>query len=229
MVFAAGFGTRMGALTRDLPKPLLEVAGRSLLDRAIGHLRDAGIARIVVNAHYHADRIVAHLAGQPDVTVITETPEVLETGGGLRNALPLLGAGPVLTLNPDALFLGPNPVPELLARWRGDTDAMLLLVPRDKTHAHAGPGDFDLSEGRLSRRGGAAASHVYTGLQVIRPDGLSKIPERAFSLNLLWDDMLGGTGLGGCVYSGAWVDVGTPQGLTEAGRLIAEGRDVSGR
>lgn len=222
MVFAAGFGTRMGALTRTTPKPLLEVAGRPLLDHALAHLARGGIRRVVVNAHYLAEQIIAHLAGRAGVTVVHETPEILETGGGLRNALRLLGPGPVVTLNPDGWFRTPDPLRALLSGWDGSAEALLLLVPKARALAHSGPGDFDLdADGRLVRRKGEEAPFVYTGLQVIRPDGLHQVQEKAFSLNVLWDDMIARGTAGGVVLDADWVDVGTPQGLALA-RELAE-------
>lgn len=223
MIFAAGFGTRMGALTRDLPKPMLTVNGRPLIDHAIDHVTGAGIRRIAVNTHYLADVIEDHLADTP-VTILRETPNILETGGGLKAALPALGPAPVVTFNPDALFVGPNPVQALLSAWRDDMGALLLLVPRDRARCHAGQGDFDrLSDGRLQRRTGSVADYIYVGVQILDPKGLSSIPQDSFSLNLLWDQMLADQTVHGVVYDGDWVDVGTPAGLATA-RQLAGGR-----
>ena len=225
MIFAAGFGTRMRELTRDRPKPMLRVMDRTLIDHMLNLVAAAGIKRVVVNTHYLAHVIEAHLADR-DVTVIHETPDVLETGGGLKNALPVLGPGPVLTLNPDAWFDGPNPVRLLLDAWQGGAGAQLLVVPRDRALCHAGAGDFDMQAGgQLCRRTSANAECVYTGAQIITPVELADIEEKAFSLNLLWDRMLARGEVTGVVYPGRWVDVGTPEGLAQAKR-IAWGRDV---
>lgn len=222
MIFAAGFGTRMKDLTRDRPKPMLTVAGRPLINHAITHVQDAGIDRIVVNTHYKAEVIEAHLADKP-VKVLRESPEILETGGGLKSALPELGDGPVLTFNPDALFVGPNPVEVLLSAWRPEMQALLLLVPKLRARCHAGHGDFDMDpDGLLARRRGDAADFVYVGVQVIDPNELYEFDETAFSLNLLWDRMLDGDGIHGVVYDGDWVDVGTPEGLAEARELAGD-------
>jgi MurNAc alpha-1-phosphate uridylyltransferase len=224
MIFAAGFGTRMGALTADRPKPLIPVAGRPLIDHALGHGRAAGAAPIVANAHYRAGMLAAHLADAPDVTLTREMPEILDTGGGLRAALPLLGGGPVFTLNADAVFAGPEPLPLLDAAWDpARMDALLLLVPRARAVAHAGPGDFRAGpDGRLRRAaaGGTDAALVYTGAQIVDPAGLAAIPESVFSLNRVWDDAIARGRLFGCAYPGRWADVGTPDGIAAADALL---------
>ncbi|WP_212522927.1 nucleotidyltransferase family protein [Actibacterium sp. MT2.3-13A] len=224
MLYAAGFGTRMGALTAARPKPLIEVAGRPLIDHALSLAESAGVAPVVVNAHYRADQIAAHIGDRPGVRISHETPEILDTGGGLRQALPLLGPGPVFTLNTDAAWTGPNPLHTLAAAWDPAVmDALLLLVPRDRARGHAGQGDFALhADGRISRGGG----FVYSGAQILRPDGLATIPDRVFSLNLLWDSMLTDQRVFGVVHPGNWCDVGSPEGIAAAEAMLAEARDV---
>lgn len=226
MVFAAGFGTRMGALTRDRPKPLLPVAGRSLIDRTLDLAEAAGVTRAVVNLHYRGAMLRDHLAARrhPALAFSDETEAILETGGGLKAALPLLGPGPVVTLNADAVFTGPNPVAALLAGGLpAGGAARLLLVPRAAAAGHAGPGDFFLDEGGTLRRRGTApeAPFVYTGAQVIDPDSVARWPGRAFSLNPVWDALIETGRLTGTVHAGGWVDVGTPQGLALAEALFA--------
>ena len=138
MLFAAGFGTRMGELTRSRPKPLVEVAGRPLLDHALDIARAAGFARIVANTHYLGEQVAAHLAGS-EVRISDESERILETGGGLRKALPLLGPGPVFTLNTDAIWTGPNPLATLRAGWEPvRMGALLALVPVDRATGHSG-------------------------------------------------------------------------------------------
>lgn len=219
LIFAAGFGTRMGALTADRPKPLVEVAGTPLIDHALRTARDAGIRRIVANAHYRADMLAAHLAPQ-DVALSHETPEILETGGGLRAALPLLGPGPVLTLNSDAIWQGPNPLSLLRAAWEPDRmDALLVCVAPGDAAGHAGEGDFRIApDNRLTRAPGL----IYGGAQVIRPDLLADIPDRAFSLNPVWDRMQAAGRLFGIRYPGRWCDVGHPAGIGLAEDLLAD-------
>lgn len=220
MLFAAGLGTRMGALTATLPKPLIPVAGKPLLDHALALADQAGISTRVANLHYRGDQIAAHLAGR-DVALSWEREQVLETGGGLRAALPLLGGGPVMTLNTDAVWTGANPLQELAAEWDdARMDALLLLLPAAKATGHSGTGDFLLdSENRLARAKGAAGK-VYLGAQIIRPDLLAEIPEKVFSLNLLWDKMIARGRAFGLIHQGGWCDVGRPEGIATAEALL---------
>lgn len=223
MLFAAGLGTRMGALTADRPKPLIEVAGKPLIDHALALADAAGIARTVANLHYLPEQIRTHLTGRK-IAFSDETDTILETGGGLKQALPLLGSGPVFTLNTDAVWTGENGLGELRRAWDPTRmDGLLLLVPKAAATGHTGPGDFDMDiVGRL-RRG---RSHVYTGAQILRTDGLSTIPDRVFSLNRLWDRMLEEGRLYGCVHQGGWCDVGRPESIPLAETLLSEAEDV---
>ena len=223
MIFAAGLGTRMGELTRDRPKPLIEVAGRPLIDHALALVRAAGIGRIVVNTHAHADRLAAHLARVAPEAAVSHEPERLETGGGLKRALPLLPAGPVFTLNADMVWTGPNPLTALAAAWTPGTGALLCLVPREAAAGHTGPGDFFLEPGgRLRRRGAApAAPYVYAGAQIIDPAAVAGVPETVFSLNPVWDALIAADRLRGIVHTGAWVDVGRPEGIALAEASLA--------
>lgn len=219
MIFAAGLGTRMGALTRDRPKGLIEVAGRPLVDHALAQVRGAGVARVVVNTHAHAAMMEAHLAAVAPEVLVSHEPQLLETGGGLRQALPLLGGGPVFTLNADMVWSGPNPLAALAAAWDGARmGALLCLVPRAAALGHEGPGDFfRADDGRLARRGAAAAADlVYAGAQIIETGGLAEMPAGAFSLNVVWDRMLAMGRVFGVVHAGGWADVGTPAGLARA-------------
>ncbi|MFC3630612.1 nucleotidyltransferase family protein [Paracoccus angustae] len=216
MIFAAGLGTRMRPLTDTRPKPLIPVGDRTLLDRAIALGRKAGAAPIVVNTHYLGGQIAAHLAGR-DIAISDEPGTILDTGGGLRQALPLLGQGPVMTLNPDVVWTGPNPLAALNAAWREDMDALLMLVPLDRASGRQGAGDFSLdAAGRISRRG----DFVYGGAQIIRPDRLAEIPDRVFSLNRLWDLLIAEGRAHGIAHSGGWCDVGYPQAIPLAERML---------
>lgn len=223
MIFAAGLGTRMGELTRNQPKPLIRVGGRALIDHALD-LTD-GLAPLtrVVNTHYRADMIRAHLTGT-NVACSDEPERLLETGGGLRAAMPLLGPGPVFTLNSDAIWRGPNPLAALAQAWDPDRmEALLMLVAPHKAVGHTGRGDFLRSpDGRLVRGPGL----VYAGAQIIRTERLSDIPQPVFSLNLLWDQMASRGGLYGIVYDGQWCDVGRPDCIPLAEALM-QGADVS--
>lgn len=217
MLFAAGFGTRMGVLTADRPKPLIPVAGRPLLDHAIDLAQGAGIGRIVVNTHYRAEQIATHLAGRP-VAISRESPDILDTGGGLRAALPLLQAQEILTLNTDAIWHGPNPLTRLREAWDpGAMDALLLCLPPAQAVGHAGKGDFVMAaDGRLARGEGL----IYSGAQIIKAEALDDMPEGAFSLNRVWDRLLDAGRLHGCTYPGKWCDVGHPGGIALAEEMI---------
>ena len=220
MIFAAGFGTRMGALTQDRPKPLIEVAGRTLIDHALNLVSQYAPPRIVVNLHYRADQLAAHLDGR-DVLLSHETPDILDTGGGLRAARPLLGDGPVLTMNSDAVWRGPNPLTHLAPLWDGARmGALLLCLPPERALGHTGPGDFTLApDGRLSRGPGL----VYSGVQVIDPACLADIPDRVFSLNHAWDRLAAEGRLFGAIYPGQWCDVGRPEGIALAEEMLESG------
>ena len=215
MLFAAGLGTRMAPLTADRPKPLIPVAGRALLDHALDLTQVPCVSNRVVNVHYKGEMIRSHLSGQ-DIAISPEDP-LLETGGGLRHALPLLGPGPVMTLNTDAIWRGPNPLARLADAWRPDMEALLLLVPKARVTGHAGPGDFRIGpDGRLTR----APDLIYTGAQIIRTGTLADVPQPAFSLNVVWDAMAARGGLYGIVHDGDWCDVGRPDSIALAEALL---------
>jgi MurNAc alpha-1-phosphate uridylyltransferase len=219
MIFAAGLGTRMGALTRHRPKPLIEVAGKPLIEHALALVRDAGIERIVVNTHAHSEQLTSYLNRAAPFALVSHESKRLETGGGLKQALPLLGPGPVFTLNADMVWSGPNPLELLAAAWDSDSmDGLLCLIPRDRAHGHSGPGDFDQTpEGCLSRRGSAkTAGYVYSGVQILKTSELGDIEDKMFSLNRVWDTMLRENRLYGIPYPGLWVDVGRPEGIALA-------------
>ena len=222
MIMAAGFGTRMGALTRDTPKPMLPLAGRPMIDHVLDHIAEAGLTNAVINLHYLGDQLRAYLTGRerPEVLFSPEYPEILDTGGGVVEALPLLGTNPFAVLNSDAVFIGPNPVSLLRQEWeRMDTDALMLLVPTDRTIAYTREGDFFLNPetGIPTRRGDAAtAPFVYAGAQIIRPEAFADAPSGPFSTNVIWNQLLATDRLRAVVYPGTWVDVGTPDGLAQA-------------
>ena len=220
MVFAAGFGTRMGSLTDEIPKPMLPLGGRPMIDHTIERLREAGVETIVSNTHYLHERIAPHLATL-GVSVSHEESELLDTGGGLKAALPLLSPGPVITMNPDAAWRGPNPVEVLLSAWRPDLEALLLVLPETKAVARSLPGDFGMQGTCLKRIG----SLVYTGLQIINPRLLDQVQDTIFSLNRIWDILISRDALHGVLYPGSWCDIGHPEGLAAAEELMGS-RDV---
>ena len=216
MLFAAGKGTRMGDLTKDRPKPMIEVAGKPLIDHALQIANAADVGPIVVNLHYLPQLLQAHLSGQ-GIVFSDETDGLLETGGGLRKALPLLCSNPVLTMNTDAVWNGPNPIETLKNAWQPQMEALLLLVKKQNVSGHLGAGDFGINaEGHLHR----APDLIYTGVQIIRTDVLSEITEDAFSMNLAWDIIGKRNGLFGAVYDGKWCDVGQPSSIPLAEAML---------
>ena len=222
MLFAAGFGTRMGALTADRPKPLIPVAGKPLIDHALQIADEVGPAKIVINLHYLGDQIERHLAGR-DVAFSWERPQILDTGGGLKAALPLLGPGPVMLLNTDAVWTGENPLRQLLDAWDPERmDALLLLLPAESATGHAGSGDFLVSaSGQISRANGAHAP-VYLGAQILKPEALSAFTEPVFGLNHVWDSLIAKGRAFGLIHKGGWCDVGRPEGIALAEGLLSD-------
>ncbi|SHH59607.1 nucleotidyltransferase family protein [Marivita hallyeonensis] len=221
MLFAAGFGTRMRPLTDHRPKPLIEVAGTPLIDHAMKWVRDFGPSRIVVNAHYKADQIERHFDGT-DVRVVIEAPEILDTGGGLKAALPLLQADPVFTMNTDAVWRGPNPLEVLSDAWTNDMHALLLCVPTARAMGHDGGGDFDIAQDGTATWGNET---IYSGVHILRTDLVSNRAEIVFSLKAVWDDLEATGALRAVEYPGLWCDVGHPGGIELAEAMLA-GHDV---
>lgn len=218
MMFAAGFGTRMRHLTAHQPKPMVKVAGRPLIDHALELASAVKAQPIVANLHYLPEPLEAHLHGTGVITV-REQPDILETGGGLRNALPHLGPDPVVTLNTDAVWAGPNPIQLLLDAWDpAQMDALLICVPRNRVHGRDGAGDFRIDDdGRLHR----GDDTVYGGVQILKTDLLHQVGEAAFSLNVIWNMMHARGTLFGLPYPGDWCDVGHPKGIDAAETMLA--------
>ncbi len=217
MIFAAGFGARMGALTADTPKPLVPLAGRPMIDYTIDLLRNAGITRIVANAHYLSDQMATHLESQ-NIIVSLEVDRILDTGGGLRAALPLLDGDPVITINPDVLWAGINPIQCLLSAWNDRMRALLMLVPKKRAFGTSNTGDFSLENSVIHRNG----SYLYGGAQIIRTGDLGHFEADVFSLNVYWDHLAKSDDLNGAVYPDAWCDIGSPEGLATAEAMIVD-------
>ena len=222
MILAAGLGTRMRPITDHTPKPLVEVAGRSLLDRALDAAVASGVRRAVVNVHHLADRIETHLATRADMeTVVSdERNRLMDSGGGIAQALPLLGEAPFLILNADTFWRegeGRN-IDRLAGAFDDRTDFALLLAGHDQAVGFAGSGDFFMDEdGRLSRRGAAArAPWIYAGAIVARPQVFERAPEGPFSINALFDRAIETGRMKGVPLRGLWLHVGTPDAIGEA-------------
>jgi MurNAc alpha-1-phosphate uridylyltransferase len=226
MIMAAGLGKRMRPLTATRPKPLIEVNGKALLDHVFEKLHAAGVRKVVVNVHYLADALEAHLASRAhglDVVISDERNLLLETGGGLVQAEPLIDSDPFLSLNSDNLWVdGPADTLRLLASHWDDAkmDALLLLVPLARALNHKGMGDFHMGRtGRLRRRQRShVAPFVFTGIQMLSKRLLRDAPQGPFSTNILWDRAIEDGRCFGAVHQGLWFDVGTPASipLTEA-------------
>ncbi|MDP5103441.1 MAG: nucleotidyltransferase family protein [Erythrobacter sp.] len=219
MILAAGLGKRMRPLTASQPKPLVRVAGKALIDHALDRLGEAGIARAVVNVHYLADALEAHVLARsaPKVTVSDERALLLETGGGMAKALPDL-PDPFFALNADNIWLdGPKSAfNDLSRRWNSAAmDALLLVVPHARAINFNGPGDFHMDPlGKLSRRrDGRIAPFIYTGIQLVSHRLMRDAPEGAFSTNLLWNRAMEEGRLFGISFTGLWFEVGTPQAI----------------
>lgn len=237
MILAAGLGKRMRPLTDDRPKPMIEVAGHTLIDRALDRLAQAGVKRAVVNLHYLADRLEAHLKSRrearpeaPGILFSDERSELLDTGGGVKKALALLGEEAFFVLNSDMMWTdgGQDTLARMAAAWRADTmDALMLMVPRDMATGYRGNGDFEMDDdGRLKRRGeNSAAPYLYGGMQILHPRIFAGLPgsvvATAFSLNRAWDRALAAGRLFGIAHQGHWMHVGTPEAVQEAEDLLA--------
>lgn len=224
MVMAAGMGKRMRPLTATQPKPMVRVAGKPLIDHTLDRLAEAGVGRAVVNVHYLADALEAHLKPRqsPAITISDERAELLETGGGMIKALPHL-PDPFFCLNSDNIWLdGPrNAFSELSERWDPEAmDALLLVVPHARAVNFDGRGDFHLDAmGRITRRkSGRVAPFIYTGIQIVSHRLLRDAPAGKFGTMLLWERAIDEGRLYGLPFTGLWFEVGTPQAIrpTEA-------------
>jgi MurNAc alpha-1-phosphate uridylyltransferase len=223
MVMAAGLGKRMRPLTASRPKPLIEVAGRALLDHVLDRLRAAGVEKVIVNVHYLPGAVEAHLAAHANglqFCISDERELLLETGGGLVKAAPMIDADPFLVLNSDNLWVdgAADSLKLLASHWdESRMDALLLLVPLARAQNHRGMGDFHMDRsGRLRRRQRSrVAPFVYTGIQMVSKRLLEGAPEGRFSTNILWDKAIEAGRCFGAVHQGLWFDVGTPAAIQE--------------
>jgi MurNAc alpha-1-phosphate uridylyltransferase len=226
MVLAAGLATRMRPLTDTTAKPLLTLGGRTLLDHALDHLADAGVETVAVNAHWQADTVAAHLEHrpQPPRTVLLREEHLLETGGGVRAALAVLGSEPFFVVNGDAFWLnGPILALRRLAAVFDDAvDAVLLVHRTSHVHAEVGYGDFALDKWGTPRRRRQreVVPYIYAGVQLIHPRLLAGMPDGAFSMNRAWDIALEAGRLRAVVHDGIWFHLSTPPDLAEAEQIL---------
>lgn len=231
MVLAAGLGTRMRPITDTIPKPLVRIAGRPMIDYIIDMLVAAGVETIAVNVHHHADQMVAHLATRKDVRILIsdERAQLMNSGGGLAKGLKLLEAGPVLVMNADLFWVGempdkPTNLQKLAQFFDPPTmDMALLCVDMDRTTGHNGKKDFNLApDGALTRYSeGAPRPVVYAGAIAMNTGLLDDAPEDAFNLNIYFDRAIAQNRLFGLSLDGQWITVGTPDAIEDAERTIA--------
>lgn len=233
MILAAGLGTRMAPLTLDVPKPLVKLAGKPLIDHAIDRLAAGGINFIVVNVHYKAEQIIEHLNRRrselPGVEIVVsdERQELLDTGAGVLKALPLFEGEPFLTYNSDSLWVEGmgSSLARMQARWNPDMmDALMLLAPCATAIGYDGRGDFEMDPwGRLKRRPEMnIAPFVWTGVQIVQASLFEEAPQGRFSINRQWDRSINSGRLWGVRLDGVWIHVGTPQGLDEAEAFLRD-------
>ena len=226
-VLAAGLGSRMRHLTGAIPKPLVPLKGKALIDRVLDQIAAAGIPRAVVNVHYLAGVLEAHLAGRirPSITISDERGLLLETGGGVIKAWPHLQAGPFLIHNSDTVWIEGKErnLDRLCAAWNPESmDGLMLLASRTHALGYDGDGDFDMdANGRLIRRAaGGDAPFVFAGVSIAHPRLFDGAPTGAFSLNRVWDTAIAQGRLHGVRLDGIWMHVGTPEAVSEAERRM---------
>ncbi|ADZ72615.1 Nucleotidyl transferase superfamily [Polymorphum gilvum SL003B-26A1] len=230
MILAAGLGKRMRPITATTPKPLIEVNGKALIDHGIDRLVQAGVKTCVVNVHYLADLVEVHVRHRRDIDVVVsdERDQLLETGGGIRKALPLLGREPFFLLNADTAYwiegVKPN-LEHLIEAWdENRMDALLLIAEVVNSVGYSGRGDFLMDkEGRLTRRPERQMSpFAYAGAAILHPRLFEGGPDGRFSLNVLFDRAIGEGRLYGVQMEGIWLHIGTPEAIREAECAVRE-------
>jgi len=229
IVLAAGLGKRMRPLTNSTPKPLLQVANKALLDHGLDALAAAGVTKSVVNVHYLAEQIKTHVADRrvPKITISDERDLLLDSGGGVKNALKELGTSPFFLLNADSFWIeghGLNLV-KMSNEWTDDNiDILLLLSPLEKAVGFSGKGDFFMNQtGQLTRRGEKdVAPFIYAGAAILSPKIFENTPDGAFSLNRLFDEAIEKGRLFGTQMDGLWLHVGAPPSIAEAEQAISK-------
>jgi MurNAc alpha-1-phosphate uridylyltransferase len=226
IVLAAGLATRMRPLTDGTAKPLLELSGGTLIDHALDHLVNEGVETVFVNAFWQADTVVSHLARRPPPpkTVVLRETTLLDTGGGVRNALPHLGPDPFFVINGDAFWLnGPTPaLSRLAATFNNDVDVVLLVHRTSQIHAETGYGDFVVNQLGIPRRRPEReiAPYIFAGASLMRPNLLDGMPPGPFSLNLAWDRAMEAGRIRAVVHDGIWFHLSTPPDLAEAEQIL---------
>ena len=237
MVLAAGLGTRLRPITDTMPKPLVPIAGKPMIDYGLDALAEAGVKRAVVNVHHFADQMTAHLAGRavPQIILSDETDQLMNSGGGLARGLKLLGRDPVLVMNADLFWIGETPGQKTnLQRLAegfdpGSMDMLMLCVKLEDTTGHNGKKDFSLdAEGRLTRYEEESGTPVvYAGALALMPGLLDDAPDDAFNLNIYFDRAIEKGRLHGIMLEGHWITVGTPEAIGAAEAVIGAFREAA--
>ena len=228
MVLAAGLGLRMRPITETMPKPLINIAGKPLLDWGLDGLARAGVGEAVVNVHHLPDQIRAHVAGRtaPRVVISDETAQLLDSAGGIVKALPTLGASPFFLVNADTFWIdGPDPdLLSLALAWdAGKMDMLLMLADPNKAVGHTGKTDFLLADGgTLARSGGNENGLIYAGAAIIDPAIFKGAGATPHSLNRYFDSAIGKGRLHGLKMKGQWITVGTPDAIPAAEEAVAK-------
>ena len=227
MIMGAGLGLRMRPLTDDRPKPLVTVGGKTLIDHSIDRLVAAGVKLVVVNVHYKAEMLQAHLAKRRDVEIVfsDETGKLLDTGGGVVKAMPYFGNTSFFVINSDSIWVENTPaLPAMLSLWdEKRMDGLLLLADMPTAIGYDAQGDFILRPDHhvVRARGNTGAAYAYPGVQIVHPRLFADAPQGAFSTNIMWDRAIAAQRLFGAVLDGTWIHVGTPEAREEAETALA--------
>ena len=237
MVLAAGLGTRLRPITDTMPKPLVPIAGKPMIDYGLDALAEAGVKRAVVNVHHFAGQMTAHLAGRtaPEIILSDETAQLMTSGGGLAKGLKLLGRAPVLVMNADLFWIGEEPgrktnLQRLADAFDPDSmDMLMLCVKLEDTTGHNGKKDFSMDgEGRLTRYGQESGNPVvYAGAIAMMPALLDDAPDDAFNLNIYFDRAIEKGRLYAIMLEGHWITVGTPEAIGAAEAVIGSFREAA--
>ncbi|MEQ9590727.1 MAG: nucleotidyltransferase family protein [Parvibaculaceae bacterium] len=229
MIMGAGHGTRMAPLTDDKPKPLVRFMGKPLIDHALARLSAAGVDEVVVNVHAHADLLEAHLKrlAAPKIVISDEREELLDTGGGVKKARPLLGDDPIITFNSDSVWIeGSRPtLTRMMEAWDPEhMDALLMIASATNTIGEVRRGDFTMEpDGSLVRREEqTVAPFMFAGVQIVNPTLFDEGPDGPFSTNLIWDKAIERGRLFGLRMEATWMHVGTPGDLADAERFLRD-------
>lgn len=226
MVLAAGLGKRMRPLTDTMPKPMVPVNNVPLIGHVMNRLVDAGVNRAIVNLHYMGDQIQEYLSAENRLEIVySDEVDLLETGGGVRHALPILGADPFYVINSDAFWLDgyENALLRLAHEWRNDQmDALLMLQSTVYAYGYNGLGDFDAdANGKLERRQESAITPwLFAGIQILHPRAMKNTPDGAFSLNVVYDQVSEADRLYGMIHDGEWFHIGTPESILETEEFL---------